>query len=41
MAKKGGQAVLQEEINNNEDWLNMLEKPGIYGKLSSVAEVFN
>jgi len=32
MAKKGGQVVLQEEINNNEDWAKMLEKLGIYGK---------
>lgn len=32
MAKKGGQVVLQEEINTNEDWTKMLEKPGIYGK---------
>lgn len=32
MAKKGGQVVLQEEINTNEDWSKMLEKPGVYGK---------
>lgn len=31
MAKKGGQVALQEEINNNEDWVKMLEKSGIYG----------
>lgn len=32
MAKRGGQLVLQEEINNNDDWAKMLEKPGIFGK---------
>jgi hypothetical protein len=32
MAKKGAQVVLQEEINNNDDWVKMLEKSGIYGK---------
>lgn len=36
MAKKGGQVVLQEEINTNEDWAKMLEKPGIYSKLKYV-----
>ncbi|XP_025414202.1 thioredoxin domain-containing protein 3-like isoform X2 [Sipha flava] len=30
MAKKGAQVVLQEEINNNDDWVKMLEKSGIY-----------
>ncbi|VVC37218.1 Thioredoxin-like fold,Thioredoxin, conserved site,Thioredoxin domain [Cinara cedri] len=29
MTKKGNVAI-QDEINNNEDWKNMLEKPGIY-----------
>lgn len=32
MAKKGGQVVLQEEINTNEDWSKMLEKSGVYSK---------
>lgn len=32
MAKKGGQVALQEEINTNEEWSKMLEKPGIYGE---------
>lgn len=32
MAKKGAQVVLQEEINNNDDWSKMLEKHGIYGE---------
>jgi len=32
MAKKGGQVVLQEEINNDDEWVKMLEKSGIYGK---------
>jgi len=32
MAKKGGQAVLQEEINNDDDWTKIIEKPGMYGK---------
>jgi len=31
MAKKGGQAVLQEEINSDEDWTKIIEKPGMYG----------
>ncbi|XP_060842938.1 uncharacterized protein LOC132923123 isoform X2 [Rhopalosiphum padi] len=30
MAKKGGQAVLQEEINNDDDWTKIIEKPGMY-----------
>lgn len=32
MAKKGSQVVLQEEINNNDDWAKMLERAGVYGK---------
>lgn len=36
MAKKGGQIVLQEEINNNDDWTKMLEKSGIYGTYSYI-----
>lgn len=32
MAKRGAQAVLQEEINNNEDWTKIMENPGMYGK---------
>jgi len=32
MAKKGGQAVLQEEINSDDDWTKIIEKPGMYGK---------
>lgn len=32
MAKKGGQVVLQEEINTNDDWKKMKEKSGMYGK---------
>lgn len=32
MAKKGTQLALQEEINSNDDWEKMLEKPGLYGK---------
>lgn len=32
MAKKGSQVVLQEEINNNDDWAKMLERTGVYGK---------
>ncbi|XP_022174183.1 uncharacterized protein LOC111036466 isoform X2 [Myzus persicae] len=30
MAKKGGQAVLQEEINSDDDWTKIIEKPGMY-----------
>ncbi|CAH1731908.1 unnamed protein product [Aphis gossypii] len=30
MAKRGAQAVLQEEINNNEDWTKIMENPGMY-----------
>ncbi|XP_027838372.2 uncharacterized protein LOC114120611 [Aphis gossypii] len=30
MAKRSAQAVLQEEINNNEDWTKIMENPGMY-----------
>lgn len=35
MAKRGALAVLQEEINNNDDWARVMGKPGILGKKKS------
>jgi len=32
MARRGGQTVLQEEINNNDDWTKVMEHQGMYGK---------
>jgi len=32
MAKRGVTAVLQEEINNNDDWIKTMENQGMYGK---------
>jgi len=32
MAKRGGLIVLQEEINNNDDWTKVMEHQGMYGK---------
>lgn len=39
MAKKGGQAVLQEEINNDDDWTKIIEKPGMYGKKLKIKQL--
>jgi len=32
MARKGGSTVLQEEINNDDDWTKTMENQGMYGK---------
>lgn len=32
MARRGATTVLQEEINNNEDWTKVMEHQGMYGK---------